>query len=396
LDISDDGKGSEYPMIYYYLGYFYEKKGDIDKASKYYQLANELPPEYCFPFRLESITILKAAIKNNPDDSRAYYYLGNLLYDIQPENAIKQWEKSVTLDSTFSTVHRNLGWGYYRTQNNIPKAILSYEKAIACNENDPRLYYELDLLYELGGTSPDKRLKILEDNHETIVKRDDSYSRETILCVQLGKYDKAINLLDNRHFHSWEGGGQIHNVYVDAHLLRGMKKFKEERYKEALMDFKAAFEYPENLEVGRPKNDRRAPQVNYYIGAAYEALGYLENAEEFYEKSAEQKYTSEWVETQYYQGLAYRALGQEEKSKQIFNKLIKNGQDMLKESITMDFFAKFGERETKEARMASAHYIIGLGYLGSGMKKKAKEEFEKALDLNVNHLWARVKLSETD
>ena len=44
--------------------------------------------------------------------------------------------------------------------------------------------------------------------------------------------------------------------------------------------------------------------------------------------------------------------------------------------------------------MADAYYLMGLGYLGKGKQKKAKIFFEKALELNINHLWAKVKLSE--
>ena len=136
---------STYPMIYYCLGYFYRQKGNTSEASNYFSLAKEMPTDYCFPFRLESIEVLNAAIKHNPSDTHAHYYLGNLLYDLQQEEAIKLWEKSRTIDNSFAAVHRNLGWAYYRTEKNVPKAITYYEKAVGCNNKDPRLYVELDL-----------------------------------------------------------------------------------------------------------------------------------------------------------------------------------------------------------------------------------------------------------
>jgi tetratricopeptide (TPR) repeat protein len=55
LDSSDGKKGSTFPMLYYYLGFFWEKKAETEKALKYYKIANKMPPDYCFPFRLESI-----------------------------------------------------------------------------------------------------------------------------------------------------------------------------------------------------------------------------------------------------------------------------------------------------------------------------------------------------
>ncbi|MHC4572262.1 MAG: DUF5107 domain-containing protein [Planctomycetota bacterium] len=384
---------STYPLVYYYLAYFHQKKPDIDNASKYYSLAVKMPPDYCFPFRTESIDVLNSAVRHNPSDARAYYYLGNLLYDIQPENAIKAWEKSAALDDTFATVNRNLGWAYYRTEKNIPKAISSYEKALACDSKDPRLFAELDVLYETGNISPQTRLALLEKNHKTVVKRDDSLLREIMLLVQVGQYDKAINFLTNHHFHTREGGGEVHDVYVDAYLLRGLKRAKNKKHQQSLKDYLAAGKYPENLEVGRPRNDSHAPQVNYFVATAYEALGNVEKAKEFYEKAARQP-TSQRPQTRYYQALALNKLGQNQQAKKIFDRLITIGREKLTEDVAMDFFAKFGQQQTKEVRLADAHYIIGLGYLGIGQTQKAKAEFAQAVELNVNHIWAAAWLSK--
>ena len=89
-----------------------------------------MPARYCFPSRLESIAVLRDAMKHNPKDAMAGYYLGNFLYEKQPEAAIKEWEKSVSLGANFATLHRNLGLAYDRTEKNIPKAITSYKKAM--------------------------------------------------------------------------------------------------------------------------------------------------------------------------------------------------------------------------------------------------------------------------
>ena len=300
------------------------------------------------------------------------------------------------MDNTFATTHRNLGWAYYRTEKDVPKAIACYEKAIACNKKDPKVYTELDILYEAGRVTPEKRLALLEANHDTVLQRNDSFLREIMALVQVGRYDDAIEYLTKYHFHLREGGGEIHDVYVDACLLRGMQKFKNKKFHDALEDYLAASEYPENLQVGRPKNDRRAPQVAYFIAAAYQAVGDNEKAKDLYNRAAQQEQTSQWPETQYYQALAFEKLGQKDKAKQIFNRLIDTGKEKLAEDISMDFFSGFGEHQSKEKRMADAHYTIGLGYLGSGETQKAKAQFKKAVDLNISHLWAKAQLSEME
>ncbi|MBN1804672.1 MAG: DUF5107 domain-containing protein [Sedimentisphaerales bacterium] len=383
-----NSEARRFPITNYYLGYLYQKKGDADKASKYYRMAEIMPPKHCFPFRMETIDVLNSAMKNNPSDALAPYYLGNLLYDHQPERAIEYWEKSRALNDNFSTVHRNLGQSYARMENDIPKAVASLEKAIECDKNDPRVFYELDLLYEDGGTPPEKRLKFLQDNHLTITKRDDALSREIALLVILQQYDKAIELLAGRNFHTWEGGGHIHNIYVDAHLLRGRKKLDNKKYREALDDFEAALEYPENLRVGRPKQDRRTCQTFFFIAQAHEALGNNQKAREYFEKSASVEVGRS--EFGYYKGLALQKLAQEDKALKIFDDLIASA----KPGQSVEFFAKFGERQAHNIRAADTHYRLGLGYLGKGMKTEAKAAFEKALELNINHLWAGVHLSD--
>jgi len=391
LDDPQESHPRVYPMVYYYLGYFWEMKGNAAEAAKYYRLGGKVPPDYCFPFRWESRQVLERAMKNHPRDARAPYYLGNLLYDYQPENAIRAWEASRRLDDTFATLHRNLAFAYAQVEKDNPKAIASLERALECDRKDPRLYCELDQLYEKGGVSPEKRLARLESNQETVLQRDDALQQEIILYVQLGKYDKAIDLLGHRHFHVWEGGGDIHDVYINAHLLRGQQYFKNQRYREALQDFEAAVAYPENLEVGRPYRAARDAEIYYFTGTAYEALGDAARARAFYEKSLAEKLDAS--EIRYFQGLAFRKLGRETQALGVFDGLVKSGREELDATSDMDYFAKFGEKRSDAVRLAHAHYLMGLGYLGQGKRPEAKSEFQLVTKQDANHLGATTQLA---
>jgi tetratricopeptide (TPR) repeat protein len=364
----------------------------MEKALKYYKLGGEMPADYCFPFRLEEIDIFRHAVKSNPKDAKAHYYLGNLLYyHNRYEEAIKEWEKSRDLDDTFSIVHRNLGLAYAQIKNDIQKAITSLEKAVICNKEDPRLYCELDQLYEIGGVPPEKRLNLLEKNHEIVVKYDDALLREITLYIQLGRYDEAINLLRNHHFHLWEGGGEVHDLYVDAYLLRGLEKFRAGRYIEALEDYKMALEYPENLEMAKPfSGGYREPQIYYFIGTVYEALGDIEKSKSCYEKATKVKVPLSAFYC--YQGLAFLKLGFKKEADEIFNSIINTVMDRILTASTQDFFTKFGNRLFEQVKEAHNHYLLGLAYMGKGKLSSAKAEFEKVLKSNPYHAWAKVWL----
>jgi len=388
---AEEGR-SVHPMVYYWLGYLSGKKGEAGKALDYYRLGGQMPPERCFPFRAESIEVLRTAAERNRSDARCHYYLGNLLYDHQPAKAIKQWERFRTLDDTFWTVHRNLGFAYFHFENDIAKSIASYEKALACNQEEPRLFYELDLAYEAGGVSPQKRLELLQKNHATLLERYDALAREILLLVQLGHYDKAIEMMSAYHFHKWEGFGVIHDIYVDAHLLRGRQKFSARNYIAALEDFKKALEYPENLEVGKPYRDEGSLRVHFFIGTAYEALGERVKAIEHFEKAVSERAAPS--EILYYQGVAYRKLGKNQEAEIIFDSLIDHGRERLESGGESSVFAKFGQRRSPEIVQSEAHYLMGLGYLGKGRREYARRELQKALELNVNHLGAVTHLAE--
>ena len=109
LDRSVHPDGSNYPMIYYYLAYFQARLGDPDKSDSYAKLAATLPVDYCFPYRQESLEALEYILSFHPEDARARYYLGNLLFDHQPQKAVNYWESALELDDSNPYLFRNLG-----------------------------------------------------------------------------------------------------------------------------------------------------------------------------------------------------------------------------------------------------------------------------------------------
>jgi len=391
-DKTDAAGGS--PLVYYYLGFLHQQKGDAKLAGEMYAQGSGMPSDYCFPFRAESAEVLRAAIAHTPTDPKANYYLGNLLYDLQPEKAIEHWERAVAIDGTFAMAHRNLGWACYRTNHDVPKAIASYERAVSYNNGDARLITELDELYELGNVGVEKRLALMETHQSVVTKRNDSYLRKIIVQVLAGRYDEAVDALATQHFHVREGGGEIRDVYVDAHLLRGISRLKAGNPEQALVDFLAAAEYPENLSVGKPKNDPRAAQFAYYTGCAYEASGDAQKAKECFEQGTQEHGGYRSPDARFYRAMCLRKLDRETEAMADFDELIKSGTERLARGEDTDFFAKFGERQSRQVQQASANYMLGLGYLGKGNVAAARAGFETAAKLNVSHVWARMQAAE--
>ncbi|MEW5978956.1 MAG: DUF5107 domain-containing protein [Acidobacteriota bacterium] len=386
----DSGEGRQDPLLAYHLGFAWQQKGDPVRALDFFRRGGRMSPDYCFPFRAESISVLQQAKLANAQDPRASYFLGNLLYDSQPAEALRQWELARALDLSFAPVHRNLGFAYAHLENNLPKAVASLEQAVALDPEEARYWYELDVVLEASGAPPERRRTLLEKHLQTIVKRDDALARLVKLYVLLGDHDKALYWLEHHHFHVWEGIEGMHADFVAAHLLRGQKFAAEGQHAQALRDYQAALEFPENLEVAPRYGRQEFPHIYYWIGTAHEALGDTQKARESYQKAAEGR--AEGSETDYFRALALRKLARNLEANQIGSSLVQTGGKRLSTTPLINPFSRFETARSERAWKASAHYLIGLGLLAQNKTKEAAPELQEVLSLDANHLGAIVEL----
>jgi len=386
-------KGNNFPMLYYFLGYYWSKIGEQDKVIKYYQMASKMPYHYCFPFRAEEIVILRHAMELNPGDSRAPYYLGNLLYEHQPENAITEWEKSRQLDESFYIVHRNLAEAYKDVLKDNVKALASMERAIALNNDDPRLLYEYDELCDINKASSQKKYEFMKQNYETARKSSETLLRLATRAVEYGKYNEAIDILTDHDIAECEGGRERIYTYIKAFTLRGMEYLKRGKYNEALRDFEILLAYPR-----KPPHGYSA-QLYYMKGLVYEGLGKPEIAETFFQKTLSVEILARrgpfYREYVYYHGLALIKLGKPDEARKVFLTML---DDTQKEKEAILFFTQFERGPSRDDQIAHNHYLTGLAYKGLGDFEKAKAEFNSALQITLSdvwfnsHIWSKVHL----
>lgn len=392
------------PLIGYFQGWLAERSGKRDLALTFFKNAAAQPFDLVFPFQIEAAEALRSAMQVNPSDSRAPYYLGLLLFDRQPEEAVRLWEKTVELDPSMAIAWRNLSVAYARQDNGVPKAVAALEKAVALNGADALYLFELDRLYEFSQAPIEKRLALFQTRMATAEKRDDAMSRVVTLLNLSGRYDDSIAIMEKRHFHLWEGGARfnVQDAWTDAHLLRGHRKLAAKDHAGALKDYLASIEYPENLEVTRAYRGSRAPEAFYFAGLALGSLGRTDDARKAWRDSAAELIGTEdnphpAVESGavllYYQALSLAKLGESARAQTLFRSLIESAKAALQRAEGREFFAKFGERQSPRVRAANAHYVAALGHSGLGQSDVAKAEFAKAVDLNPYLLAARARLS---
>lgn len=122
------------PLAFYWLNYLESPGGNALARPGSLPSAAGQPPDCAFPFQWEAIAVLRRAVGLNSQDARAPYYLGNLLFDWQPEEALKWWEESARRDPTFAIVHRNIAAAliHRKPPADTNRAIAELERATAC------------------------------------------------------------------------------------------------------------------------------------------------------------------------------------------------------------------------------------------------------------------------
>jgi tetratricopeptide (TPR) repeat protein len=380
------------PLVYYYDGYYNLKLGNRDVAMQLFKEAAMQPSGYCFPFRLEEIDILNTALQTNLSDSKGFFYLGNLYYYLeQRAKGVKAWEEAIKADPLFAHANRNLGFGYSR-HGETAKAIATYEQAVKADPTDPRVFLELDQLYEQAGKQAGERLALLEKNLKTVLRHDDAVIRLLTLYNETGAYDKGIRILANRHFHVWEGGGQVHSVYVDAHLLKGIKLLNGKRYAAAIKEFEAADLYPDNLEVGRPDGGGHSIKGFYYMGLAYKQMGNTAKAKECFETVAAVPQVRRFgllSDNTYFRARTLKELGRDAEAGELIRLLKAEVKTQLEAPAAVDEYSKFGEDGSRTGRLANLHYLNGLVFLYEGNTEEAHLAFTQALRMNQNLIWPK-------
>lgn len=381
------------PMVYYYLSYFADKLANPKQAAGYRTLAATMRPDYVFPFQNEAIDVLRQAIQASPADARAPYYLGNLLFDWQPEEAVKLWTLAAKLDPSFAIVHRNLATAYAhrKPEPDLAKAIAELETAVSLPKKYPIHFAELDELYEQAGTPIEKRLPLFEANRDVVAGRDDSQNRAIALRIAMGQYDGAIAMMTGRKFASAEGANlNVAEHWTEAHLYRGQDRLKAGHPQEALADFQAAVAVPENLPGGNPEMGGRgtAGEAAYWTGMAYEALGDHVRALEAWTKAASSPARGAQM---YYQALCLQKAGQADKAKPLFEGL-RDGWSAAPPAEP----GRGARPLSPRARQAATHYTSALGYLGLNDRAKAKDELRQAVELSPDLLPARRVLASIE
>jgi tetratricopeptide (TPR) repeat protein len=329
--------------------------------------------------------LLERAIARNPKDARAPYYLGNLLYDRRRyQEAIAHWERATSLDPSFPTAWRNLGFGYFNVLHEDGHALGAFENAHRLAPGDARILYERDQLLRRTGASPEHRLAILESQRALVDQRDDLSVEMASLYNSTERPEKALDILLNRQFQPWEGGeGLVLSEFVRANVLLAIHSLRNRVPARALEYLQAASNPPENLAEAKHLL-MNLSVIDYWLGESYAAIGNTGASTAHWQRAAstrgdfQQMQVQPVSETTYWSALALRRLGRGEEARGLFEHIREYAHALDNQTPKIDYFATslpalllFDEdlkkRQTVTARFLEAQALLGLGNERAGV-----------------------------
>ncbi|HET6852840.1 MAG TPA: DUF5107 domain-containing protein [Pyrinomonadaceae bacterium] len=377
-----------HPMLYYTLGYLYQKSGERDRARTQFASGMKGDPAFVFPHRVEEIDVLRAAVAANANDGRAAYYLGNVLAAMnRDKEALAAWRDAVKLDPTNTIAQRNYARALWLVSQNREEAAAQYQRAINVSPGDFRLYIEFDkLLTELRAT--DRRIKLLEGAPAAVLAQSSAVQSLSGAYIDAGRFSDAAALLAKTTFTSGEGEDAALGLYRKAHLGLARKYREAGDHAKAAAEFAAATEFPRNFGVGRPAMQS---QAQYYVAAAreYEAAGKPDEAARWWQRAATEELNAPtqpeepWSEHYYYKAVALDHVGRKADARKLYERLARLNDDQ-----------KMIEAEPWPATGAIRFVLAGAALKALGHNEEARIALERALKLDPQNELAISQLAE--
>lgn len=276
-----------YALYAYLLAFLYEKNNERPAYALWLEKAQTSSLDFVLPSRLEEVIALNLILDQESEDDRIRYLLGNFFYAHERyDEAITYWNEALRSLNHYDVIHRNLGLAYWEHHGDFEKAIGFFEDALRINPENQDLYLHLDDLY-LKHHLDEKRESLLRKIEALTDVREDIRKRRIKILVDLGYYEKALDILTNEVFLPLEMDQSFHDLYVRALMMRAEKSISQGKFDEAIEDYKHMLLYPDNLGVGRPTMRTHA-QIYYLLGHAYEKIGkYKEALNAWFEGASE-------------------------------------------------------------------------------------------------------------
>jgi tetratricopeptide (TPR) repeat protein len=307
----------DYPTSCYWLSYM-SREENPEKSRKYLDKAQELSPWLVFPYREESIPVLRWASQTRSHDWKAKYYLGLILWSKGRVTEARDFFDSCGSQPDFAPFY--LSRGHFYKNIDLQQAQFDFEKAVDVDTQSWKTWHMLIDFYNEQMLHEKALEAALEATR--IFPEDDALQVDLVRALIRNEQNaEAADILEELTILPFEGASGVHRLFVRCHVNLGLENIQEQNYEQAIQHLEKAKTYPENLGSGKPyESDQR--MQDYLIAYAYGRMGEREKADEI--KRAIYDYSLEHLdsqgENQYFGGLALIDLGERRQGRELLRK----------------------------------------------------------------------------
>jgi tetratricopeptide (TPR) repeat protein len=365
-----------YPMLYYYRAFVADRLNDSATvrdaiaAARRQQLDLDI-----FPFRRESIQVLRRILAIEPKDANAACLLGDLLYYRERhEEAQAAWRKAVESDPHHFSALRDLGMSLLEAGRTEEALALLARATAERPDHLPTTLLVAELLVrgnQLGGAR-----QTIEQALRKQPGNDRLLERLAAIETLSGKHESALRLLTGHSFEPRHQSYSLLHLYQAIRLMLALGQYRTGDAA-AIDHVRAAQTPPANLGV----DDFAALQsARLFVFEALlrQATGSRDAAKRAWGFAAGTAH-EESDEEGLFRAIALSQEGKKEKA-----------ETWLKNFVTTN---ERNQNNNRAAVRAQSHYLAGIYAAFRGSPEQARENLRKCLDIDPSHLWARQALA---
>lgn len=234
--------------ILYWLAWLHRNDNN---AQEYLKEANDETAYLVFPFRSESVAVMKWASGKSPTWKSRYYLALIDAFRDHKNQALQLMEEGIAPENfaPYFVLRARL-----RDSSDVQNIQADLSKAQEIDKSDWR-YGKYLAEFLLSQKKYAVALMIIEPYYK---KDNTNYMTELlyIQCLVMNRnYESAEKIFDHINILPYEGAGSAHNYYVQTKLKLALQNLKKQNYNLALQKVKEATLWPENLGAGSPYPD---------------------------------------------------------------------------------------------------------------------------------------------
>ncbi|PKA99991.1 uncharacterized protein DUF5107 [Flavobacteriaceae bacterium MAR_2009_75] len=285
--------------------------------------------ELVFPYRRETLPILKWVVEQNESWKFKYYLAQNYIavgHIAKGETILK--EIGFNADSAIFYLFRAKMLG----NRSVEAVEADYKRALELNANDWKVWEE-NILFYLESKKFEQAYRLSKKAFKRYPNNYNIGLAHSKALLNVKKYQEVIDILLTINVLPYEHASESRKIYERAHLALAKEKLEKKHYKEAIAILHKSKEWPENIGVGKPYDpDERAQNyllalASDYIGETEKNLSALKEIIDYTELHSERNTLNHL-----YGLLAYKKLGETEKLNQLLQELKTSSEGQSKET----------------------------------------------------------------